>query len=158
MEKKTIHVFGHKYYLLGKDSDGKYVWLQEPTWDCGWYWGGMYLHTFTNNEHPTRSKDIDSHTHFNSVFMKSPVFTKKAFEEYFEETTLTEDEMWILCDYMETYYTLKDAAELFHHGYSWQTSKASIDSLKSEELEAHINKVLLPELFKRIEELLSPAK
>ena len=157
MKKKVINKFG-THYLLGRDKQGQYVWLEKESWDCGWYWGFGYLHTFTNNEHPTYSKDIASHTHFKSVFMKSPVFTKKAFEEYFEETTLTEDEMRILCDYMETYYILKDAAGLFHHGYSWQTSKASIDGLKSEELEAHINKVLLPELFKRIEELLSPAK
>lgn len=158
MEKKTIHVFGHKYYLLGKDSDGKYVWLQEPTWDCGWYWGGMYLNTFTNNNNPTHSRDISSHFHFDSTFMRAPAFTKKAFEEYFEETTLTVDEMWILCDYMTIYYTLKDAARLFQCGHGGLTSKAVIDGLKSEEMAAHINKVLLPELFKRIEELLSPAK
>lgn len=157
MEKKVINKFG-THYLLGRDKQGQYVWLEKASWDCGWYWSAGYLHTFTNNEHPTRSKDLASHAHFNSVFMKGPAFTKKAFEEYFEETTLTEDEMWILCDYMETCYTLKDAAELFHHGYSWQTPKAFIDSLKSEEMEARINKVLLPELFKRIEELLSPAK
>jgi hypothetical protein len=90
--------------------------------------------------------------------MKGPEYAKKMFEEYFEETALTEDEMWILCDYMKTYYTLKNTAELFRHGYSWQTSKAFIDNLKSEEREAHINKVLLPELFNRIAELLSPVK
>lgn len=158
MKKKTIYVFRHKYYLLGRVSDGKYVWLQAPEWECGWYWGGMYLNTFTNNNNPAYSRDIDSHTHFDSTFMKGPEYAKKMFEEYFEETTLTEDEMWILCDYMKTYYTLKSTAELYRHGYSWQTSKALIDNLKSEEREAYINKVLLPELFKRIEDLLSPAE
>ena len=157
MEKKVINKFG-THYLLGRDKQGQYVWLEKESWDCGWYWGFGYLHTFTNNEHPTRSKDLASHTHFNSVFMKSPAFTKKAFEEYFEETTLTVDEMWILCDYMTIYYTLKDAARLFQCGHGGLTSKAVIDGLKSEEMAAHINKVLLPELFKRIEELLSPAK
>ena len=157
MEKKVINKFG-THYLLGRDKQGQYVWLEKESWECGWYWAAGYLHTFNNNEHPTRSRDIDSHFHFDSTFLIGPESSKKMFEEYFEETTLTEDEMWILCDYMKTYYTLKNTAALFRHGYSWQTSKALINNLKSDEMEAHINKVLLPELFKRIEELLSPAK
>lgn len=157
MEKKVINKFG-THYLLGKDKNGQYVWLEKESWDCGWYWGFGYLHTFTNNEHPTYSRDIDSHFHFDSTFMRGPEYSKKVFEEYFVETALTEEEVWILCDYMMTFYTLKKTAELFRHGYSYQTSKALIDNLKSEEREAHINKVLLPELFNRIAELLSPAK
>ena len=107
------------------------------------------------NEQQNTINDIDSRL---TVFINNKYAVMKMFEEYFEETALTEDEMWILCDYMKTYYTLKTTAELFRHGYSWQTSKALIDNLKSEEREAHINKVLLPELFSRIAELLSPAK
>ena len=157
MEKKVINKFG-VHYLLGKDKEGKYVYLEKESWDCGWYYGFGYLHTFTNNEHPTYSKDIDSHFHFDSTFMRGPEYTKKMFEEYFEETVLTEEEMWILCDYMMTFYTLKKTAELFHHGYSYQTSKAYMDKLKSEEQSDRINHEILPDLFKRIETLLSPAK
>jgi hypothetical protein len=64
--------------------------------------------------------------------------------------------MWILCDLMMTYYTLKKTAELFRHGYSYQTQKAKIDKLQSPMTEAMINKVLLPEVFKKIEQLLTP--
>ena len=24
------------YYLIGKDNEGKRVWLEKPSWDCGW--------------------------------------------------------------------------------------------------------------------------
>lgn len=156
MEKKVINKFG-VHYLLGKDKRGQYVWLEKESWECGWYWGFGYLHTFTNNEHPACSRDIDSHFHFDSTFMKGPEYAKKMFEEYFVETPLTDDEMWILCDYMMTFYTLKKTAELFRHGYSYQTSKAYIDKLKSEEQSDKINHEILPDLFKRIETLLSPA-
>ena len=157
MEKKVINKFG-VHYLLGKNKSGQYVWLEKESWDCGWYWGFGYLHTFTNNLHPMASRDISMHTHFNSEFMRGPEYTKKMFEEYFEETVLTEDEMWILCDYMMTFYTLQKTAELFHRGYSYQTSKAYMDCLKSEEQSDKINHTILPDLFKRIEDLLSPAK
>ena len=157
MEKKVINKFG-VHYLLGKDKRGQYVYLEKESWDCGWYWGFGYLHTFTNNNNPTYSRDISMHTHFDSEFMRGPEYTKKMFEEYFEETVLTEDEMWILCDYMMTFYTLQKTAELFHRGYSYQTSKAYMDCLKSEEQSDKINHTILPDLFKRIEDLLSPAK
>ena len=157
MEKRTINKFG-KHYLLGINKDGEYVWLEKESWDCGWYFGFGYLHTYTNNENPERAKDISMHTHFDCMFLKGPEYAKKMFENYFTETVLTDDEMWILCDYMMTYYTLKKTAELFGHGYSYQTEKAKIDCLKSKEQADKINHEILPELFKRIETLLSPAK
>jgi hypothetical protein len=41
MKKKLIakrkdRAFGKDIFLLGKDSDGYTVWLEEPKWDCGW--------------------------------------------------------------------------------------------------------------------------
>lgn len=38
LAKKTINKFG-KHYLLGINKEGKHIWLEEPSWDCGWYWG-----------------------------------------------------------------------------------------------------------------------
>lgn len=156
MEKRIINKFG-KHYLLGVNKAGDYVWLEKESWDCDWYWGFGYLHTYTNNRQPERSKDISAHFHFDYAFLKGPECARDMFKKYFRETVLTNDEIWILCDLMATYYTLKKTAELFRYGHSLYTSKALIDNLKSEEMEAHINKVLLPEVFKKIEQLLSPA-
>ena len=69
------------------------------------------------------------------------------------EKPLTDDEIWELVDYMKTFYTLRETAELFKHGYSWQTGRAKIDQLQNEEQYDLINKVLLPEVFKRIQYL-----
>lgn len=156
MEKRIINKFG-KHYLLGVNRAGDYVWLEKESWDCDWYWGFGYLHTYTNNRQPGRSKDLSAHFHFDYTFLTGPDYSRDMFKKYFRETVLTDDEIWILCDLMATYYTLKNTAALFHNGYSGHTSKAFLDNLKSAEMEAHINKVLLPEVFKKIEQLLSPA-
>jgi hypothetical protein len=155
MEKRIINKFG-THYLLGIDKDGDYIWLEKESWDCDWYWGFGYLHTYTNNTNPERAKDLNAHFHFDCTFLKGPDCSKDMFKNYFAETVLTDDEMWILCDLMTTYYTLKKTAELFRHGYSYQTQKAKIDKLQSPMTEAMINKVLLPEVFKKIEQLLTP--
>ena len=39
MKKQIEKVFGKKVFLLGKDEEGIRYWLEEPQWDCGWYWG-----------------------------------------------------------------------------------------------------------------------
>lgn len=157
LNKKTINKFG-KHYLLGINHDGEYVWLEKESWDCGWYWGFGYLHTYTNNKQPERSKDITAHFHFDSTFLKGSEHARDKFKKYFKETVLTDDEIWELVDYMKTFYTLKSVAELFKNGYSHQTERAKIESLKSEEQYDLVNKVWLPEVFKRLEKLLSPTE
>ena len=153
MEKKTSKAFGKKVWLLGKDKDGINYWLEEPSWDCGWYYGFGFVETYTHNTRPDLARDINSHQHFDSLFLNGPKCSKDMFKELFVETPLSDDEIWELVDYMKTFYTLKSVAELFKHGYSWQTSKAKIDQLQSDEQNDLVNKVWLPEVFKRIEKL-----
>ena len=157
MKKKIINKFG-KHYLLGINKDGDYVYLEEPSWDCGWYWGFGYLHTYSNNKCPERSRDLSSHFHFDSTFLNKNKSSRDAFKEYFKTTVLTDDEIWEFCDYMKTFYTLKSVAELFKNGYSHQTERAKLESLKSEEQRDLINQSWLPEVFARIRALLTPVE
>ena len=64
--KKNYRMFRREIYLIGIDTDGQKVFLEEPSWDCGWYWGFGYLETYTNNRAITMSRDIQSHSHFNN--------------------------------------------------------------------------------------------
>ena len=155
MKKKTSHAFGKTVYLLGQDEDGINYWLEEPSWDCGWYWGFGYVETYYKNKLPSQAADIDSHQHFDGLFLDGPECGKEMFKKFFKETPLTDDEIWELTDYMKTFYTLKSVAELFKHGYSWQTGRAKIDSLENKEQEDLVNKVWLPEVFERIKKLLA---
>ncbi|MBO7692335.1 MAG: hypothetical protein J6T10_06840 [Methanobrevibacter sp.] len=152
MEKKTINKFG-EHYLLGIGKDNQKYYLEKESWSCGWYWGCGYIHTFTNNTRPTCSRDIASHQHFSTLFLSGPKCAYDNFTEFFKETVFSKEEIWKLVDYFLTIYKLKDAAEVFRHGNSWQTEKATIDILKCPDLENKINKEFLPELFAKIKEL-----
>lgn len=152
MEKQTLTIFGKKNYLLGTDKNGKKLFLVEPSWDCGWYWGFGYVETYTNNTDPKRSKDISSHTHFNSLFGTN-CSLYDGFKRIIKDSTLDDDEIWKLIDYMKTFYCLSETAEVLKRGYSHYSETAKLDIVKDEAYAERINKVVLPVLFKHIEDL-----
>lgn len=154
--KQKKHIFSKDVYYLGKDKNGSNRWLEAPSWDCGWYWGFGYIETYTNNESPERSRDISEHTHFDSLFFSGNKCAFDTFKEFFISTPLSDDEIWTLCDYMMTFYTLKKTAELYRYGYSYQTERAKINIIKNKAQENAINEILLPELFKHIIAILTP--
>lgn len=153
LEKRTTNAFRKEIYLLGKGKDSLLYWLEAPSWDCDWYWGFGYVETYTNNKRPDLARDINSHQHFDGLFFKKNKCAFDVFKEFFVETPLSDEEIWELVDYMKTFYTLKSVAELFKHGYSWQTEKAKIDQLQNEEQYDLVNKQWLPEVFKRIKQI-----
>lgn len=114
--KKIIYpIFSHKkFMLLGVRKDKVKIWMEQASFDCGWYHGFGYLEVLNR-----RHTDINEHYHFNSLFNK---FGLEAFNENFICSTLTEKELWILFDLMKTFYTLKDVSELYYTGNSHYTS------------------------------------
>ena len=168
IEKKKEHAFGKDTYLLGK-LNNEYIWLEAARFDCGWYWGFGYIEVYTNQENPSRSKDTSSHSHFKGLLGKKEYYDHekgcfRTSNEYFhhlnelpemEESVLTDKESWELSDLMESFYTLKDAAGIFNHGDSSLTTVEN-PCLKNEKIEKEINEVLLPKIFERIYQILSP--
>ena len=150
LNKKIINKFG-THYLLGEDKDGTRYWLEEPTFDCGWYWGLGYIHTFTNNRQPTRSADINSHEHFNSKFLDQGY---DVYRTLFKKSTLTHEEIWRLMELMRTCYTLKAAAGLFEKGSSWITKNDCYDVVKDQKLYEEIVRVKLPAVISAVCNLL----
>lgn len=150
IDKEVITKFEKKRYLLGiRKEDNKKVYLAKATWDCKWYWGFGYVNTFT-------PRDIYDHQHFDSLFLKNNIFD--SFKEYFKQTTLTDDEIWLLLGYMKEFYIAGKYAELLRHG-NYITSRAvSFTEEKNKEANQkeieRINKILLPELFEKIYKLL----
>lgn len=155
--KKIINKFG-EHYLLGVNKYGEHVYLEKESWDCGWYWGFGYLHTYTNDRCPMQSRDIATHTHFDSMFLNKDKSPYDLIDDYFESMTISKTDLYEFVDLMMTTYALKQTAGLFRHGYSWQTEKAKIEDLKDEDIENKINKELLPQVFGKIRALLSPAE
>lgn len=150
MNKKIINKFG-KHYLLGEGKDGQLYWLEEPTWDCGWYWGGLYLHTYTNNRQPTRSKDLNSHEHFDTKFL---VGSYNDYKEFFKDSVLVGDDIWTIMELTNTFYILKKAAGLFEKGSSWIAKNNCYDIIKDQKLYEEIVKVKIPAVISEICNLL----
>lgn len=156
MKKQTTIAFRKKVYLLGADAEGTKYWLEAPSWDCDWYWGFGYVETYTNNDCPNKSRDINSHQHFDGLFLNNPkVSAFDAFKAFFKETTLNDNEIWTLIDYMSSFYTLKEAAATLGRGYSHITEKAKLEEAKNIEMAKEINEKILPAIFKQIDIMLS---
>lgn len=149
MKKETIVRFGKKRFLLGiRKEDNKKVYLTAPSWDCDWYWGFGYVNSFKIN-------DTYTHEHFNGLFLRGDII--ESFKNYFTETTLRDDEIYILLGYMKEFYVLKEMAALLQHG-NHITSRAIniLEEKYKEENEKEvyrINKIILPSLFEKIEKL-----
>ncbi len=134
MKKRISKAFGKKVYLLGIDIYGEYIWLEEPTWDCGWYWGFGYVETYTNHRFPDRSKDITCHTHWDSIHKKH--------ENPFKKTVFSEKEYIRLKELFTLFYQEKDIAESLKR---YHPDKVKI-----------INEVSIPKITKEIIEILTP--
>ena len=156
MKKQTTTAFNKKIYLLGADKEGVKYWLEAPSWDCGWYWGFGYIETYTNNNCPSKARDIKSHQHFNSLFLENSTGCAfDAFNEFFKETTLSKEEVWMLVDYMISFYRLRKTAETLRYGFSYQTERAKLSEVQNIEMAKKINEEILPAIFKQIDSLLS---
>lgn len=160
MNKKQIRVFGHNYYLLGTYKDGKKYYIQEPTWDCDWYWGGIYINSFTNNNQPERSKDIDLHTHFDYMFFKYKGKTSwEILEQDFTDLVLDHDEIWKVLELCKSFYILKEAAGFYHcGGANFTGSMVNELELKSNEMYKTIVKVQIPTILNKLKEILTGVK
>lgn len=148
MEKRKAKVFGKDHFLLGADKEGTLYWLQAPSWDCGWYWGFGYIETFTNNQNPERSRDIESHQHADK-------FLSKFFMNILKQRTFTDHEGWELSELFEQYYFLRDCAENFGRG-KCHCANTQAPTWKKPELVKEVNENLLPDVMKRIIEILTP--
>jgi hypothetical protein len=155
LKKRKSRAFKKDIYLLGKNEDGEYVWLEEASWDCDWYWGFGYLETYTNNEDPSMSRDINSHSHFDGLD-KNCNNESYPIPKEFVETTLTKDEWWKMRELMNTFYIMREYSDTINRGGAHQTSNPISDLIKNDKEYERINKVVLPKLFKEVYKLLTP--
>lgn len=150
LKKEKSFAFGKEVYLLGVDKDGIKYWLEEPSFDCGWYWGFGYIESYTNNNCPSRSRDINSHEHAEN-------FYSKWCNERFEETTFSDSEKWVLCELFQNFYTLRNLAEAqYHNGKegNYTSKRNGFDFNRLFKKDININKDFLPEVMAKIVSIL----
>ena len=71
----------------------------------------------------------------------------------FNSTTLTEAESWKLAELMEQFSVLKVSAEVFGRGGTHITTIKGKHTIKKENWAKEINEILLPRVFKEIDNL-----
>lgn len=152
MKKQVIEKFGKKYYLLGtRKEDHKKVWLEEGSFDCDWYWGVGYVEVFNNNY-----TDIDEHTHFDSLFLKTNIYD--SFTDYFKDTTLSNNEIWQLLELMNTIYQLRNISDTIHQKGSHITSNSTEKDIFDEDIYKNmydkINDKDIPKLLEQVYKML----
>ena len=153
MEKQKETAFGKEVYLLGTDKYGTKYWMEEPSWDCGWYWGFGYIETYQENKNPSKAEDIWSHSHFDLLSEKN-MNLYDGFKEKFTDTPLEDEEIWQLCELMKTFYIMREYAEVLHRGDAHYTENPCKEVIKNDEEWRRINEVVLPEVFKEVRKIL----
>lgn len=145
MKKEVKERFG-THFLLGVDANGKKHYLKKASWDCGWYWGFGYIHTFSRC-------DIDAHYHFDGFANGCNLYD--GFKKAFVDSVLSDAEIWELCELIKTFYTLREAAEVLGRGGAHYTKNPCAEVIKNSDEVKRINEVVLPAIFDEVYRLLS---
>lgn len=156
MKKRKSHAFGKDVYLLGLGQDGQFYWLEQATWDCDWYWGLGYVETYTRSESPERSRDINSHSHFDSMFFKKTALCNEVFADFFTDTPLSKKEMWKLLELMRAAYIARAYSDMLHTGGAHISQNPAKETIENQEEYTRINHEVIPALMAEVYELLSP--
>ena len=155
MKKKKIHVFGKDAYLLGEDEYGKKYYLRAAQWDCGWYWGGGYVTTYTNNSNPERSRDIASHSHFDYMFLSGKVNGYDKFTSFFVKTPFTDKEIWKIIELMQSFYIARRYSDMLATGGAHYTSNPANETIKNETEYNRINQKVIPAIMRELYAILA---
>ena len=147
MKKEVKQIKGKNYYLLGINKEGQKVWLEQSSFDCGWYWGIGYVEVFNRSY-----SDIQEHTHFDSLFLKNNIYD--SFKGYFNDITLEDKEIWQLLELMKTLYTYRNFSDMIHTKGSHITTNNCKDIISNDELYKDINERIIPTLLEEVYNLL----
>ena len=126
--------------LLFKEANNRY-YLRKPHFDCDWYWGLGYLATGRG-----------SHLHFDSYF-KGTSF----YDFSFDDTPFTQEEKYIIADYMRQLYTLREMADMLHLGNTHITGNAKVLEQFAEQNTAEYKRicnVLIPTVWNALVDVL----
>lgn len=166
LDKKEGHAFGKDIVLLFQRDDLSFSWLEEPRWECSWYWSFGHVEEYTNNRHPEDSNDIRSHSHIDSLLWEA-----RGAGSHFNHinevprvvaSVMPERESWIIADLFKQYYRWSSVAEMLYRGTANLTSDGAAQVLTLPEIRGKhplynlVNGVILPRIMQRIMDLLHP--
>lgn len=156
---ETIRKY-EKIYLGSVKGKGR-IYLTPPSWDCGWYWGFGYLGNSRNHYHVDGLKEKITYHHVGGEKPQIVRDVKRmclcdGFKQEFGKSFIVKDdeEIWKLAELFETFYLLRETAELFGRGGCNVSENPLSGLLKNEECVNKINSELLPQVFEQIYRIL----
>lgn len=139
--------------LLGQDADGLDYYLEDPSWDCGWYWGFGYIVSATSFSHADGEyimPDPDKRSLYTSRDNDTNIFTGR----FLKNKTFTDEQGWKLRELMATFYQIQKQAELVGRGGMHISSNPLKDLLLDKEQADDINERLLPKITGAVMQIL----
>lgn len=153
MKKHNFNWNGKKYFLLGTKDNIKY-YLQSASFDCGWYWGGGYIETFTNNHCPRLSKDIASHQHFDGLFFDKNKNGYDMFKDFFDATPFDNSEIWKITELMKSFYIVRHYSDTIYRGGAHYIPNPVAKTIKNNTEYERINKTVIPAIMESLYKIL----
>lgn len=153
MNKEARKVNGKWQFLLGM-KDGESYWLEQASFDCSWYWGLGYIDHYVGNGRADRS--WSGFTHFDYLFFNGPSDYKTMFNNFFDETPFTSDEVWQILELMKSAYTCRKYSDMLHTGGSHITSRVRVDLIKNDAEYGRLNNAVIPTIMNEVYKLMLP--
>ena len=137
---KTLSNYSKMY--LGT-NEGEKIYLSPPSWDCGWYWGFGYL------------GNKNCHYHLDGLPKKENTNLHDALIKHFGTSLqIRPSHIWTFCELIQTFYTLKETAEVLGRGGCHYTTNPCKDLILNKDETDRINNIVLPQVFEEIYKIL----
>jgi hypothetical protein len=153
----TLSNYPKKIYI--GENDGEKIYLSAPSWDCGWYWGFGYLGNINCHYHIDGLTKNESYNTEKKVWEYEFTNLFDGFKKHFGKTLIVRDsQLWTLCELFNTFYALKETAEVLGRGGAHYTTNPCADLIKNVDEVKRINEIVLPQIFEEIYKILIPAQ
>ena len=137
-------------YLLGT-KDGETYYLEKASWDCDWYWGFGYVKAYHGK--CTSDKAWRGHQHFDTLFLGTGKCVE-GFKSFFDETPLTDREIWTLLELMQSFYIARRYSDMLCVHSAHITVNPAKDSIVNDAEYERINKEMIPAICEQVYKLL----
>lgn len=147
---KTLREYQQKLFLGINQYDEK-VYLVAPRFECDWYWGFGYLQTKNSHYHVDGLTTIYKYNNEGKQVIEKRMHLFDGFKEHFKTFIIKDDkDLWTLCELFNSFYQLKQVAELFYRGGTNITTNPCRDIIKDLNKSTEINNIVLPKVFDEI--------
>ena len=147
-----------RFFGVRKDDNVK-IYIEDPTWNCGWYWSFGYLgnrneHYHLNSYQEKTQLLYDSDKKIKIVTEKRNKCMYDCLLADYDLNENIKNNLWKFCELAKTAYALKETAEVLGRGGSHYSPNPCELLIKNPEEVKRINEVVLPAIFKEIEKLI----